>query len=299
MQLTEYLDTSLRIIQSILESDTENKVTAARAAYQIQQAIPSITWKSFGFSSFKAFIQLLEKSGKLKVGPDGKQALSIWATEKQADLSLQDLVSVSYKRFSRLKNQTWIAFVSKKMHGTHYLNKVNGKVSLAAREAPTPIAEWVEILPIEGEVQKEWAKEFLIKREIRNKDIEASLASETWYLEFPQTLKSLDYDLVREWNRLRSEKVSKVALDWCKENSVNTEMVFFGEASEKPKSKIPYKWIDLRHGTPEFADIGNLNAQREVMLAALKRMSTSELLELSIPAKYIFAILGNSKPIGD
>ena len=97
-------------------------------------------------------------------------------------------------------------------------------------------------------------------------------------MEFPQQMATKSPHLAAEWKRERSSRVIDYVTKWCDQNNVDKEVVFERFVPAKPPS------------TTRFAE-STRDDLRGVLLEAVQRMSTDDLLRISIPASDLIAVL--------
>ncbi|MEE8452967.1 MAG: hypothetical protein V3R99_13660, partial [Thermoguttaceae bacterium] len=107
---------------------------------------------------------------------------------------------------------------------------------------------------------------------------------ERWYVDFPKQLAIMSPRLAVEWKRERSTRVINYVKNWCNQNDVDQEIVF--------EKFVPAKQPLASRYAESARNIGPANdTLREVLLEAIGRMSTDDLLRLSIPPSQLIAIL--------
>jgi len=264
-----------RIIrQNFHPNDVSGSMTAAKAGFFVRQVLQTGPTEH-GFSKFKDALLEVEKQGEIKIGFNSKQALAIWLSGGSAGAeSLKEPVTSlpAGKPFRPFHNRLWLAFVAETPVGRRFMNKKTGEVLLGQGSSPQPADEWVEVVKVPDSEEKADAREFLEAEGLQHDhQLSTSLDSDYWYSEFPTKLRSLRVDLAAKWNRRRSVRVFERAEAWRAQHGIPPEMVY--QSIMPPRGSLP------------CADTGAQNELRDVLLAAMQRMETVELLELRIPAR--------------
>ncbi len=276
MNVEEYLSQVYRIIsENFRSNDPTGSMAVASAAYLVKRTLGH-DQTAFGFAQFKDVLQELEKRGLLRTGPNSKNAFAVWVTGKGTGVAPQAVQTA--ERFRPLRNPVWYAFISEAPAGRRFLNKKTGEVRVGVTDRPTDGEDWVEITPIDRRQEQENALKFLSEKEVHDPTISASVNSERWYREFPNKLAEQHPALALEWKRERSRRVIEAAQAWCKQNSIDESLLF----------------EDVPPGRPQGAGRSPAPAGmplRELLLAAIQRMSTDELLRLHFRAQQLVAVL--------
>jgi len=276
MNVEEYLSQVYRIISGNFRSnDPTGSMAVASAAYLVKRALGH-DQTVFGFVRFKDVLQELENRGLLKTGINSKSAFAVWVTEKGAR-AVREAVQPS-ERFRPLRNPVWFAFISEAPAGRRFLNKKTGEVRVGVTDPPSDDDDWVEITPIDRRQEQENALKFLSEKEIHDPTVSASVNSERWYRDFPNKLAEQHPTLAWEWKRERSRRVMEAARTWCRQNDVAESLLFEDVPAARPEGA---------GRRTEPADI----RLRQLLLAAIQRMSTDELLRLHLPAQQLVAVL--------
>lgn len=272
MNVSEYSAAALNILR---ETYRPEGVTAATFAQLLARGLPSEHWRSFGFMTFKAFLEDMERRAEISLRLDDKKALRVFfsvAQVVQADAAGRPM------KFNPLRQEIWRAFVFPKPTGLRFVHRRHGTVRMGLADPPTPVDEWAQVSPIPQSAQQQWARD-LFQRE--NPAGGAALMGITisdepdWYSKFSAELRKIGGPLPAKWNALRSEQVAIAAQDWCQRNKLDPAIAF-----------------EQKHSAPRVADspagpAASPDKVRRVLLAAVNQMSTDELLNLCIPAKYL------------
>jgi hypothetical protein len=213
-------------------------------------------WQMHGFAKLKDLLNVLSERGAVRIDSDAQGMLAVWAIAKPQQRAKPSLPS------RRLNKDAWAAFVNTLPRGSRFLQRGSGRVLLGQAEAPAPGADWVQIQAIPNEVQKSWAREFLEVEGLN--EMVGLLEQPQWFMRLRNELLRTRPDLLKRWNSLRSAKVAEAVEHWSSENNIEPCLLF--KSITQPKEK---------------------RTQRDRVLDALKRMSTDELLQIPIPAKYI------------
>lgn len=256
------------VSQLIANSDTDGAgIKASTLGNLILRSLPD-RWNQHGYPRLSDLLAELSQTGAVRVGNDTQGALTAWST----GMGLRQRRPATV-RFQRLRKNVWLAFVSAIPPGRRLLHRTSGVVLMGQSDSP-PEDGWVQISPISQDEQKAWARELIDTNHLDT--LTPTLDSSTWYLAFASELRSVRSDLLPEWNRFRSSKVTQAVRQWCSENSVAWDVV-----TDKAAAQNPVKPPLEPTGDPAKGDA------RGVILNALAMMSTDDLLEIPIPAKYL------------
>jgi hypothetical protein len=283
MNVNEYVDLALQIIRSNI-SPQDRSITAAQLGMLLRRAQPEADWKTHGFPSLKALLLTMQERHLIEMGQNPKQALAVTPTERPFALE----PPAPSRTFNPLAKPFWVAFVVEQPWGRRFFHRPTDTIRMGLMEAPSPGDEWIEITPISGETQKIWARDFLKKPELQErKELAQALDEPGWFRAFPARLATIDPQLVKEWNRSRSVRVSETVKAWCVKYAINPSVAF---QSERWRPSL--KSQGARHGQSGQAPL--MKSARTTVLAALARLPTEYLLEIPIPAKYL--LQGDSTP---
>jgi hypothetical protein len=276
MNVNEYVDLALQIIRSNI-SPQDRSITAAHLGLVLRRAQPEADWRTYGFPSLKALLLTMQERRLVELGQNPKEALAVWPVESTFALEPPE----PSRTFNPLAKPFWVAFVVNQPWGRRFFHRPTDTIRMGLKEAPSPGDEWIEIPPISGETQKTWARDFLKKPELKErKELVQALEEPEWFRAFPVRLAAIDPLLVKEWNRLRSVRVSETVKAWCAKYGINPSIAF---QSESTRSTL--KPQGTRNGQSGHAPLPK--SARATVLAALARLPTEYLLEIPIPAKYL------------
>jgi hypothetical protein len=282
MNVNEYVDLALQIIRSNI-SPQDRSITAAHLGVLLRRAQPEADWTMYGFPSLKALLLTMHERRLIEMGENPKEALAVWPAESTFALE----PPAPSRTFNPLAKPFWVAFVVDQPWGRRFFHRPTDTIRMGLMEAPSPGDEWIEVTPISGETQKTWARDFLKQPELKErKELAQALDEPEWFRAFPARLATVDPQLVKEWNRLRSVRVSETVKAWCAEYAINPS-VAFQSASARPMVKSQ----GARNGLPGHESTRSVRA---MVLAALARLPTEYLLEIPIPAKFL--LQGDSTP---
>ena len=227
MNANEYLGQVYRLIQeNFRTNDATGGMPAATVAYLVKQSL-SDDYKFLGFPKFKDVLNSLELRGLIRTGNDSKQALAVWLTptaESSATGHLP-LPLPPRPRLHRLKREVWFAFLAGLPAGGRYLNRKTGQVRVGVPEK-LPSGEWAEIFPIDPELDREEARQFIKEKNISDPEIVAAIDSPRWYVDFPTKLSVSRPTEASEWNYSRSSRTIALVNTWCESNGIDHELVF-------------------------------------------------------------------------
>lgn len=285
MSVDDYFDFALQVIKSNLNPD-RGYLHVARLGVLLRNSNPGVTWQKFGFSTLASFLGVLSERRQIDVIETEKGALAVKLPE--GDFRLQP--PQSPPAYNPLRKPVWVAFVLEEPGGRRFLHRVSGRVLLSIQQAPAPVDEWVEITPVSSDEQRAWAREFLATKQIEREDAARALAADEWYKEFPRVLRELDPPLLREWNQIRSSKISELVSSWCAANAISTALVFQFEPRVPRVPVVRTRLPVERVATRPTDDV------RKIVLEALSQLPTEALLEIPIPAKYLLPAIRNVRP---
>jgi hypothetical protein len=289
--LDEYVDLALRLIETE-SSSPGHAVTAAFLGVLLRRARPDITWEAFHLRTLKDLLIEMKRRGLIEFGENNSGALAVWPAQRVLRLDPPPRP----KTFNPLRKQFWVAFVVDQPKGRRFVHRPTGLIKMGLTESPSPVDEWIEITPVSDTLQRQWLSEFLSTRSL-SKDANgiddpvfaAVLQSDDWFRELPHALADRDPQLVREWNRLRSSRVSEAVRTWCAKNAMDSSLAF--ESSDHTYSAAAQLKSDAPRpeGVLETADAASSKTEstRSRILAALQQLPTEYLMEIPIPAKYL------------
>lgn len=257
----------LRAVKEALtsRSDISKEITAAFAGEIVHRNIGA--FQDSGYSSFKGVLNDLESEGFLRLRLTDKDALAFTLeTPKQVDLLGENSTPHQATRsVIHLVPNIWKAFVHTFPTGYRYFNVQSSEVKMGLSEELGD--EWVKIDMISATDEHAWTREFLSSE---NRDI--PLDPTDWPKKFIQSIAS-DRELLRRWNIERSNRVVKHVREWAEEHEIPFNDLLGARKKRDHTVRNP--------ATPQPWD------QRQIVMAALKSMTTDELLELNIKAKYL------------
>jgi hypothetical protein len=282
MNLEEYLNEVARIIRENFQSnDTTGAMTAAEAGL-IVKAIVGQPPGEFGFFRFKDVLQQLEQRGLLELTRTSKNALGLRLSGVPPTASPPVLPFARttgpepFLRLRRLRNQVWLALVSEAPEGRRFLSKKTGVVKMGQVAPPGPAEEWVEITSLDQSAEKMEATQFLETEGLADQpEFQQTIASTEWFRELPAALARRSPLLASKWNRRRTARAVALAEALQRAHDIDPALVF---EQVRPRMATP----------PPSAERRNLRA---LLFSALGQMTTPELLELQIPARYLVSVL--------
>ncbi len=278
MNTKEYLREAFRIIrENFRSSDPSGGMTVAAAAYFVKREVGD--HRDYGFPKFKDVLSALSSEGQLKTGENSKAAYSLWIIEGTA---LPTKPFQFSDRFRPLRNQVWFTFVASQPERKCYLHRTTGETRVGCSEPPGE--SWAAIRPISPDDERDKARQFLKNNDVDDTKLQSAIDCERWYVDFPKQLAIMSPRLAVEWKRERSTRVINYVKNWCNQNDVDQEIVF--------EKFVPAKQPLASRYAESARNIGPANdTLREVLLEAIGRMSTDDLLRLSIPPSQLIAIL--------
>jgi len=280
MQTAEYLETVLQIIRA---NQRIPGLKASTLGQLIMRRLPNERWTQFGFPTLKSLLLQLQQRGAIKLDLDAQKTLAVWVSDQPPPTTPANEAPPPSQKFNPLKPDFWRAFAISWPTGRRFANRVTGSVRMGLTEDPHPADQWTEITPISEADQKDWARQFLVDSQRNDLALHRALDQTAWFVEFPRALRTTDRLLAFAWNRTRSEKVSAAVQNWCLEKKFDLQLAFEQPAARAPKASS----AQAAHALGDAPD-----KARAIVLAALSRMSTDELVEIPIPAKYLLQELG-------
>lgn len=260
----QFLDSVVQIIKA---NGGERGIKGATLGQLIRTALPDQHWRDCGFPTLKDLLQELVKHKHVRIGDDDQGAFAVWLLAKQPAGSF----APTRQRYNPLRQDVWNAFAISYPSGRRFMHRTSGAVRMGQVERPTPAEQWAEFQAIGDEEQRRWAREFIAEIEGGNQ-FAAAVDDPDWFRRFPRELRLRDVDLGRKWNRVRTERVSAHVRHWCEENKIDPEVAFQQSATDSGLRNVSA-------ALPREA--------RTIVLAALARMTTDELMQIPIPAKYL------------
>lgn len=279
MNIQQFLSAVLDLIRGNYPIGNPDGLLAARLGVILRQAFPNVNWTSFGFIRLKDLLAELESQGKIRVGPNRSGAFSIWLPDEPTNVMSVVAISGKSSSWPRLRQEVWYAFISDTPSGRRFLDKNTGAVRIAVSTKPNEEGEWVEIQSVRQDTQRLWAREFLATQAFGDPNqFDAMLAGEDWYRRLAEHLSQQSESSLAAWNRLRTQNTIGIARAWCDENSVEFERLLEQDRQHAPRQVIPT-------ASPQEDTL------RSALFVALRRMTTPELMELPIRAKYLIQAL--------
>jgi hypothetical protein len=287
MDRTAFLAAVSKLVREASQSKEPEGLKLATLGYWIRGKLLE-DWRVLGFPQLKHVVQELARSGQMRLGPDSKGALSVWSVEVSTAESPigapatplpSSTTSVSNPpKFPYMRQAIWLALVSPSSV-VQYLDRRTGHVQISA--VGSPGADWIEMPRIDQETQRNWAREFLARHGLAtDSELLAALTAIDWHVLFPQMLRQRSTLLARRWQVDRSSRVRTLAVEWCRQKGVEESLIF------DPPAQASAPAPGTREENKSLS--GGL---RELLLEAIKRMTTEEMLQLSIPARYVVQAL--------
>ena len=277
MNREEILAAVLSLFRSHFQrDDSTGSMTAARAGLLLKRAYPDALNEG-GFAKFADLLHELEKNGDIRTGRDSKNVLAIWLPQPHP----------LNPRFQPLRADVWRAFTTRRPEGSRFFNRTTGVLRLGVDVRPLPWEQWAKIDQLSDEIQKQWAVDFLTSEDISDVETLRSLSLDPWYYHFAVAMTKLHPEIARRWNRSRSERVIVHVTDWCFANGILPAAVF-ETGQDLASGSAP---VSVVHSDSDQAEaIDSETGLRQTILAALSSMSTSDLLDLPIPARILLEV---------
>lgn len=287
----QYVDVIQQVIlQNFQPNDPTGSMTVARIGWYARMAT-GVEPAQVGFAKFRDALAVLEQRGVIRLGENSKNALAAWLLEADAGApssqvshvaavsTRRDKDDVSHRRFRRLRNGLWIAVVSTSLPGRKFIHRTTGDIRWNLEDPPEPNDSWVEIPHADPVADRADALAFLVDEErASNAQLKTALESDTWFHHFPLALRDVDPLLAARWNRRRSNRVISEVETWAQNNQLPDSVIF--DANERPTFRT----------SPESVQPTPTQDVRSLVLCALRRMTTEELLRLPIPARHMLAV---------
>lgn len=270
MTQEDYLAEFVRVLQRhFQQDDSSGSMTAARVGLLVRQVMGKSP-QEVGFPQLKDVLAELEHRGLIRTGLNTKSAYAVWltstsATAKGAANTARQIIATPIRR---LRQPVWHAFVAAVPTGRRFLNRETGEIRLGQDTVPSPSENWVEIKPVDQGEQRTDAEQFLSRETEITPLIRTALESDRWYLDLP---RQLNHFLAIRWKRRRTQQVVECVEKWRRRHELPDNLVYQAKAAVfAPRTS--------------FESTENL---RELLLAAINRMSTEELLALPLPSRYV------------
>ncbi|QNP49387.1 hypothetical protein [Diaphorobacter aerolatus] len=283
MTYQDYVESVLQTVAKNL-NPAKNYITTAALGGLLLRDFPGVSWKTFGKRTLSAFIEDLERVGKLTLIKTDKDALAVTLGDATYPPAM-----TAVEKPSSLRRAIWDAFVLLSPSGKRFMHRKDGTVRVALEVAPVPAEDWIEISPIDLDSQKKWASDFLAQNPTDGKDFSDLSVNENWQPQtFIQQLRQADEASARAWNKLRTVKVTSVVQNWMTQNSLPHDLVFQTDTkSSDIKSVTEYA---IENPGPR-----NQDDLRKVILTALSLLPIEKLVEIPIPAGVMLTALSNAK----
>lgn len=249
---------------------------ASKVGNLIHRILGKGIWFRYGYSSLKEVLSDLEQSGIVRTGCTENKVFAIWPGPNinRTPIPASEPITQYRDRGARLRWEVWQAFISEKEPGRHCIHLGNGEVRMNLARLPSPEEEWKEIVPIKRSEQIGWAREFIDETILREDPRTiVTLESDTWYVDFPNALRSRKPKYASQWNRIRSQKVVEHVHKWCLDNDVPDRWLFESAPEEVGQG------VQAR-------DLNEMQ-KRSLILNTLGKMSTEDLLQLRVPLRYV------------
>lgn len=223
------------------------------------------------FTKFKYLLAELEKRGTIRTGINSKGAFALWLQNKAApERNTSVLAPQSSNPHRPLRQDVWRAFVSFHPSGHRFFNKITGTTLVGQAQAPSDAGVWVEIKPMDPEMDRQDARTFLSNEKIQIEGaVETALAAPAWFVELPRVLSPA---VAAAWKRRRTGRVVDLVEEWRHRHGVSDNLIY--------APAFPPKAVASLKGAKETL--------RGHLLGALGRMTDDELLNLQLPARCLF-----------
>lgn len=273
MEYREYLEFVDRTVRQNLKPGSSS-ITAAALGLHLSRAAPDTKPQDFGKRSLLGVLEDLELQGKVKRTSTDKGALAVEPISAGSNVDLQ--------RPAPLRKAVWAAFALINPTGRRFMSRSNGRIVVGGTVAPGPAVDWLEIQPVTSLRQKKWAEEFSETLDAeRALGVKALIENRGWAPHsFVQSLRQIDEDLSRKWNRYRTQLVVEEVTNWLSSHGLPKEWAYSTPSSEPAE---PLLGVERAQHT------------RKLVLRALELMSTDQLLEISIPVKFLIAAQSKDK----
>jgi len=277
MDTSSYLTAVRKVVEDEMRKSPHPINGAPLAARVRDTAGP---WDEHGFRKFRDLLVQLQAMSVLSTHLDHNGTMYVipFGSVPPPSRPAPPAAASPKRTTGTLGPPQWRAFLNPDPAGPRWLNRNTGEVRFAV-PCPSPSADWVALSAIPQTTQKSWIHDFVAAQGLKGEPrIQEAMDSPAWYLEFPAALQSINPALAAPWRSFRAGKVNEYVRDWCSENAVDQASL----AARPPQSvplptEAPSGDIPPAGGTPH-------SGVREAVLRALARMSTDDLLRLSIPA---------------
>jgi hypothetical protein len=284
MIFENYLDLVVQTVEKNAHPGSR-MMTAAELGMLLRQASPDENWKTFGKRTLHELLSEPGLRGRLEITKTDKGALAVSLTTSGP---LADALPIEI--FNPLRKSIWEAFVLAGPAGRRFMNRRNETIRVGLDLAPPPADEWVEIVPITMETQREWARAFVADSEgQRFPDAERAVVADSWHPHaFFQALSAVDESAARRWNKFRSSKVSSLVKEWLTQHGLPLEFGFQVARGNKEVVVEPISAQGL---------VSTLDPEetRRAILSAVASLPLEKLLEIPIPAGLLLSALSKAK----
>lgn len=277
------MDEKSKFLESVrtlihFQPQTEEGVLGSKLGILINRSLGHQIWRRLGYSSLKEVLADLERLETVRTGLTRSGVFTVWPGSKIAN-SIQELEegnSTNLEISPRLRREVWEAFIAEADLGLRCMHIITGEIRVNLKSVPTPEPEWKSIEPIDRETQVKWGREFLDNSNLRgNSEALSALESDTWYVDFPNSIRVKIPRLLGQWNWIRTQRTIEYAKKWTEDEGISLPLLF---------ESFP------NHVSPKGAkDIGKGGQERDQVLNLLNEMSTEDLLELRIPVRCLLA----------
>jgi hypothetical protein len=274
METDHFIDQVLNLLRGAFRSDDPaGSMTAARVGSLIRTRLGDPTQMS-GYPKLKNVLEELERRGAVRTGANSKGAFSIWLLESPgAVVAPPHGDRKPSGPYRPLRQPLWNAFVATAPQGRRFMNRLTGELRFGISTPPEPNADWVEIPVLSESEDRAATTEFLKGEGVPIEGaVSAALAAPRWFTELPRAIPS---HLAGAWKRRRTGRVVELAERWRRENHLSEEVVY-DDRLMRPRGE---------ERAQESREL------RTLLLEAVQRMSTDELLSLPIPARHLVTAL--------
>lgn len=285
MTFEQYLDLLVQTVTKNMNPESRS-ITAAALGNLLRQASPDVTWKTFGRRTLSEFLTDTRVQPYLKSFETAKGALAV---SPEVGVPVGDVPAIEV--FNPLRKSVWDAFVLPSPGGRRFMHRFNGAIRAGLEIAPAPADDWVEIVPISTDEQREWARNFIASADGQNAaGAEHALDADGWHpYAFFQALRDQDQNIARLWNRFRSAKVSTRVQEWLTQHSLPVDRGFQG--ATRPRQQEVEESLGISQSTSVLGG----EALREAILLAISTLPLEKLLEIPIPAGVMLSALSQAK----
>lgn len=251
------------------------RLDGSKLAVALHGEFHDFTYAQIGFENLARLVDEAERRGLLIRHRDVKH---LEVSPDPGTPRRPDTPKVS--RSSRVPAEVWQAFVFINQGAEYFLDRVTGKVVAgppAGGAEGDDAARYLKIVPISGDIQREWMREFAGLEGLASGVNEAkeAIEAESWWLTFPRWLRNQSADAEARWRSFRTRKVIEHLKEWAQLNRVDIDLLLV------PTQRLPQR------DTSQTPAVGAQEDVRKAILTAIADLPIEKLEEIAIPFRYV------------